>query len=695
MTQTLTTTETAPAELAELEALRTNPYRLPASHRATVDPSQPRRAREEESQVRKVRAWWAASWLSLAWSVPLLLITAIVRMINLGGSPQRVDDEGTYTAQAYAVSRLGELTHYTYWYDHPPLGWIQMAIWDKLTGAFNRHEVEVLAGREFMVVASVVSAALLFVLARRLHLSRPAAAAAVAIFALSPLAVQYQRTVFLDNVATPWLLAAFVLALTPKKQLAAFAGAAICFSIAMLSKETYVLFLPFLGWQMWTVADRGTRRYTVSMAAAIVVVLGLCYALMATLKGELVPGENRVSLATGIGFQLVGRESSGSWLEAGSDARITLGHWLLDPAILVAGPLAALTLLGSRRFAPTAAAVLFMVVFTLRPGYLPVPYVVALIPFFALLVPAAVEVSIRTAWRSRSAVRRWLQIGATGVVAVLAVAVAAPMWTAQAPGLLRADHDQPMRQAESYVAANVVRTSRLIVDDAMWLEFVEAGFPREKVVWYHKVDTDPDVAGMTPNGWRDYDYVISTNSLRTAVDGSPTVQQALSNSTVVASFGRGDDAVRVHDIHWEGAKTAKKNENESRLGRIAAGKALAGDDTVERSDAVRGLLVGGRVDTRVLLSLRAATSLGTVTIGAIPATAGEEEAKRPRRQLLVSELDGQPAAESKARERLVGQLAKHTETYQPPTITRTGEGGLLVSFAGDEPSGLLASRGPF
>ena len=58
---------------------------------------------------------------------------------------------------------------------------------------------------------------------------------------------------------------------------------------------------------MWRMADRGTRRYTVSMAAAIVVVLGLCYVLMATLKGELIPGTNRVSLASGIGYQLFGR----------------------------------------------------------------------------------------------------------------------------------------------------------------------------------------------------------------------------------------------------------------------------------------------------------------------------------------------------------------------------------------------------
>ena len=91
--------------------------------------------------------------------------------------------------------------------------------------------------------------------------------------------------------------------------------------------------------------------------------------------------------------------------------------------------------------------------------------------------------------------------------------------------------------------ANIGHNSRLIVDDSMWLDLVEAGFQQTKVVWYHKVDTDPEVAGMAPNGWRDYDYVISTNSIRTDYDGAPMVAQALTNSVVVASFGDGEEAV--------------------------------------------------------------------------------------------------------------------------------------------------------
>ncbi|GMA32332.1 hypothetical protein [Litorihabitans aurantiacus] len=82
--------------------------------------------------------------------------------------PQFIDDEGTYSAQAYAVERLGELTHYTYWYDHPPLGWLQMAGWTSLTNAFDRYPSAVMAGRETMMVALAASTLLLWVLVRRI-----------------------------------------------------------------------------------------------------------------------------------------------------------------------------------------------------------------------------------------------------------------------------------------------------------------------------------------------------------------------------------------------------------------------------------------------------------------------------------------------------------------------------------------------
>lgn len=55
-----------------------------------------------------------------------VLLVGLAQLVNVTGWPVFGDDEGTYTAQAWAVLH-GDLAHYTYWYDHPPAGWIQLA----------------------------------------------------------------------------------------------------------------------------------------------------------------------------------------------------------------------------------------------------------------------------------------------------------------------------------------------------------------------------------------------------------------------------------------------------------------------------------------------------------------------------------------------------------------------------------------
>jgi 4-amino-4-deoxy-L-arabinose transferase-like glycosyltransferase len=643
----------------------------------------------------QVTEWLRGKKSSLIWFAPVFVLTALVQWINMGGSPQRIDDEGTYTAQAFAVERFSELSHYTFWYDHPPLGWIQIAGWTQLTGAFSRYDTAVLAGREAMLVAHLVSVVLLWMLARRLRLSRPASAAAVAIYALSPLAVQFHRSVFLDNVATPWLLAAFVLALAPRRQLLAFTGAGVCFSIAVLSKETFLLMLPFLAWQMWRGADRGTRRYTLSLAAATVVLLGLAYVLFSVIKGELLPGANRVSLFDGVGFQLFGRGASGSLFDASSQARVTTSQWLqLDPVIAVVAPLAAILALRERRLWPVATALLSLVAFMFRPGYLPIPYVIALLPFAALLIPAAVEVALRRARAKVSVRRRRAGVVTAVLAAMLATAVAAPMWAVQLRGLLLADLDQPMREAQTWVEQNVDRDYRIVVDDAMWVDMVDAGFPRENVVWYYKVDTDPAVADLAPNGWQDYDYVISTNSLRTFPDGFPIVAEALDNSVVVATFGQGDTQVTVHRVMRGGSDAAQQQEQLDRAARSAAGRALVDNPALDIAPGVEDLMTGGLVDARALTVLPEAASVGDLTIADVPALPGEESLEQPRRALLISEIDGVPVSQAgAATEEVADFLAEQPAPYNPKSVQRTA-GGLLVTYSIGSPAGLLTAPSP-
>ncbi|MFD0331989.1 hypothetical protein ACFQZC_37005 [Streptacidiphilus monticola] len=136
----------------------------------------------------------------------MLVLTAVAGVVHAWGmydSPARFDDEGSYTAYAWAVEYRHVLGHYTYWYAHPPLGWIQIALWTSVTDGFHRAPYAVAAAREFMFLCKLVSVPLLYALAARLGFSRLGRVLAVLLFALSPLAVYFTRAALLDNIVTP------------------------------------------------------------------------------------------------------------------------------------------------------------------------------------------------------------------------------------------------------------------------------------------------------------------------------------------------------------------------------------------------------------------------------------------------------------------------------------------------------------
>ena len=78
----------------------------------------------ESAVARRGRRWTGAVLLAV-----LLLATGLLHGWNMYQSPGTTvtDDEGTYVAQAWALLHLGQLADYTYWYDHPPVGWMLLA----------------------------------------------------------------------------------------------------------------------------------------------------------------------------------------------------------------------------------------------------------------------------------------------------------------------------------------------------------------------------------------------------------------------------------------------------------------------------------------------------------------------------------------------------------------------------------------
>src|SRR5262249_46850743 len=150
------------------------------------------------------------------------------------------------------------------------------------------------------------------------------------------------------------------------------------------------------------------------------------------LRGELLHGVHHTSLLDGIRFQLE-RTGGGSILAAGSGTQSLADTWLdLDPILLGFSIPLIPVLLAVRRLRPPGVAPGVPAPRALRPGsYIPAMYVVGLLPFAAIAVPAVSEEAAK--W-SRRDHRRFAAAGkiagALAAVALVAApaAIAAPMW---------------------------------------------------------------------------------------------------------------------------------------------------------------------------------------------------------------------------------------------------------------------------
>lgn len=491
-----------------------------------------------------------AAVLAVLALLALVLLTGVTRWPGLTS-----DDEGTYAAQAWAVLNEGALAHYTYWYDHPPLGWLQLAVLSLVLGPFVDTGTSVTDARVLVLVPSLVTLGLLYPLGRRLGLRRPAALAAMLLLGLSPLGLAYLRTAHLDTLALPWLVAAFALAATPRSRLWSYAGSGACFAVAVLTKETVLVLLPALALQVWQTCDRRTRAFCVTAFTVVLAGIGLVYPLYAVLKGELLPGEDHVSLIEAIAFQLAGRASTGSLLDASSASAVLLRGWLaVDPWLLLAGVVLVPVGLAVRRLRPVALAALLVVLFALRPGYLPGMYVTVLLPFAAVLAAGLADAAVGQVRGLRGPALARPAVALVAVAAVLALV--APSWAQGLRAATTQDDLLPYRQVVADLQERVEPDDRVLVDDTLYVDLVEEGLePQTGAVWFFKVDRednpDPTILGELPGGWRSFDYVVSTPVVRLALadqDGLNETREALANSRVLEVFGSGERRVEVREV---------------------------------------------------------------------------------------------------------------------------------------------------
>ena len=116
--------------------------------------------------------------------------------------------------------------------------------------------------------------------------------------------------------------------------------------------------------------------------------------------------------------------------------------------------------------------------------------------------------------------------------------------------------DVPRREAERWLVDNIGRDDRVIIGDEFWIYLVQHGFDHRPVrggffsrtlVVYWPLDYDPAVKRVFPGGWRDFDYIISTEAMRATTEQTPTTRAALEIarrhfSDLAAPIGVGTDA---------------------------------------------------------------------------------------------------------------------------------------------------------
>lgn len=480
------------------------------------------------------------------WAVVLIAIgSSVLSVWNLTNAPYFQDDEGTYTAQAISVTK-GSLAPYTYWYDHPPLGWIQLGALSWIPRIlFPGVGTEIGNMRYVVSFFFVASSVLIFLIARRLLIRRTFSVLAVALFCLSPLSLVLGRQVFLDNVATPWLLLAFYLALSPRLALWPHIGAGVCFAVAVLSKETLAIFGPALLIALVHRSRWQTRMFSIVGFLTVGALILSFYPLAALLRGELLSGAGHVSLQDALSYQFFSRSGSGSIWQAGSSrAQLVAGWMYYDKYLILAGLVAAAVCLVRQRSRWISAGVaLFVLPVAVGTGYLPTMYIIAAIPLLVLAIGMAADTlwgAVHQAFPAGS--RHHRTVGALTAVAMVGglVMMSVPQWFVMDKTLLSGANNSDWYKTLNWTKANVPKTETVLAPYSMWQDLTSSGWEGPwHVIALEKMDLDTDFAVHHPQGWRDVAWIVEGPSVKPNISylHLTNAGMAIEHSKIVQSYG--------------------------------------------------------------------------------------------------------------------------------------------------------------
>jgi 4-amino-4-deoxy-L-arabinose transferase-like glycosyltransferase len=501
----------------------------------------------------------------------LLLISGLAHATNMFRFPHYENDEGTYMAQAWSLTTEGELAPTTYTYDHAPAGWILIGLWTMLTGGFFTFGFAINSGRVLMLVLHLLSAALLYDIARSVSKSVFAASIAVLIFSLSPLAVYYQRRVLLDNIMVFWLLLAVYLVIKDNRKLAHYTVSAIVFGIAVLTKEPALFFLPAILYIIITNSDQYHRGFAIGIWITVFLSIISYYILFALLKGEFFPSGTplggsypHVSLLSTIGQQTAQR--GGFFLDPQSAFMLYLNQWARggeiievgDAPLIIGGGIAtAFALILSfddRKLRYIVFLLLSYLGFLISGFDISALYVIPLIPLLSLTI--ALSLHRLGEVLSDASSKRMVSPVLAGIL-LLPFALS----YATQPANYTMDHTTRQIDAVKWIDSNIPENSFVLIDNYAFVDLHAKGIVSERTLdnAYPYWATESDAAirtGLLENDWQNINYILLSPQMSydAVQDGLTLTLAAEANSVPLMTFPNNgwDIEVREVDVDMSG-----------------------------------------------------------------------------------------------------------------------------------------------
>jgi hypothetical protein len=514
------------------------------------------------ARVRALR--WPASAATVLPAAMLIALVLTAHAWNMLHFPYLEDDEGTYFSQGWAVFHLGRLVPYTYFYDHAPIGWIQIGLWKLLTG--NGHfGYELASGRVLMWLYQAGSVVLVYAIARKVSGRSWVALLAVAAFGLSTYGIYYHRRILLDNIASFWILLS-LFPLVGRITLPRVWLSAVALAVAVLSKETAIAVLPAMAVLVARQTPRPSRPFALVGWLAVAGLLISLYPLLALLKGELFPpgsalgsGHPHVSLLCALQLQ-ASRGSDGGILSSSSAFWHAASGWgYREPLLVIGGSGAAMLAVSVFRRRRILSMIGWMVLslwlFLGHGGVVSDFYLVPLLPLLALcLALVAGECVSALQERAPAAAARALGGGAIALIVCACLACIAVAYERSGTGLFVRDPVDAQTAAVRWVQTHVPPSSNMIIDMYMFAElhYPRAGapaFPHAEYYW--TAADDPGVSrGVLHDDWRRVDYVVATPQLTydASMNGFPIVVPALEHSVAIARFNSGGYELQVRRV---------------------------------------------------------------------------------------------------------------------------------------------------